>query len=229
MAGGQNMISKRMDISKNIRIFERKINYLTDMKKLLLTLLAIPVLFAAASCNKNDSIGGEQDSRGEVGTVMYGSFSGADNINVSVTKLDNGVSTVGGTFTMTDERYMKIIKQLPNQFSVDGDKVTIKNIKFRATDEGVENLSGIYDGVLVKYDAKVGDTYSNGGKVTHVSEDNDFQWGSMKIKVVEVQNSKKKVDGVKKVTYWGNHRFGIVAVETEFEDGTSDYATISIF
>ena len=40
-----------------------------------------------------------------------------------------------------------------------------------------------------------------GGKVTHVSEDNDFQWGSMKIK----------------------------AVETEFEDGTSDFATISIF
>lgn len=221
------MISKRMDISKNIRIFERKINYLTDMKKLLFTLLAIPVLFAAASCNKNDSIGGEQDSRGEVGTVMYGSFSGADNINVSVTKLDNGVSTVGGTFTMTDERYMKIIKQLPNQFSVDGDKVTIKNIKFRATDEGVENLSGIYDGVLVKYDAKVGDTYSNGGKVTHVSSDNDFLWWGSRIKVIQVENSKKKLDGVEKVTYWGNHRFGIVAVETKFDDGTTDKAEIS--
>lgn len=199
------------------------------MKKLFLILLTIPVLFAAASCNKVDSIGGEQDSKGEVGTTFKGDFAGATNINVSVSNLDNGISTVSGTFTMTDERYMKVIKQLPDQFSVDGDKVTIKNIKYKATDEGVENLSGIYDGVLVKYKAKVGDTYSNGGKVTHVSKDNDFQWGSMKIKVVEVQNSKKKVDGVKKVTYWGNHRFGIVAVETEFEDGTSDYATISIF
>lgn len=199
------------------------------MKKLFLILLTIPVLFAAASCNKNDSIGGEQDSKGEVGTVLKGDFAGATNINVSVSNLDNGISTVSGTFTMTDERYMKVIKQLPDQFSVDGDKVTIKNIKYKATDEGVENLSGIYDGVLVKYKAKVGDTYSNGGKVTHVSEDNDFQWGSMKIKVVEVQNSKKKLDGVKKVTYWGNHRFGIVAVETEFEDGTKDFATISIF
>lgn len=197
------------------------------MKKILL--LFIPVLFAVASCNKNDSLGGEQDSKGEVGTTLKGDFAGATNIDVSVSKLDNGISTVSGTFTMTDERYMKVIKQLPDQFSVDGDKVTIKNIKYKATDEGVENLSGIYDGVLVKYKAKKGDTYSNGGKVTHVSTDNDFQWGSMKIKVVEVQNSKKKLDGVKKVTYWGNHRFGIVAVETEFEDGTKDFATISIF
>ena len=86
------------------------------MKKILLTLIAIPVLFAAASCNKNDSIGGEQDSRGEVGTTFKGDFAGASNINVSVTKLDNGVSTVGGTFTMTDERYMNIITQLPDQF-----------------------------------------------------------------------------------------------------------------
>ena len=199
------------------------------MKKLLLILLTVPALFAAASCNKVDSIGGEQDSKGEVGTVLKGDFAGATNPNVSVSKLDNGISTVSGTLTMTDERYMKVIKQLPDQFSVDGDKVTIKNIKYKATDEGVENLSGIYDGVLVKYKAKVGDTYSNGGKVTHVSKDNDFQWGSMKIKVIEVQNSKKKLDGVKKVTYWGNHRFGIVAVETEFEDGTKDFATISIF
>ena len=199
------------------------------MKKLLLFLLTVPVILLAASCNKISSISGDQDSKGEVGTTLKGDFAGASNIDVSVTKLKNGVSTVEGTFTMTDDRYMKIIKQLPKQFEVNGDKVTIKNIKYRATEDGVENLSGIYDGVLVKYKAKVGDTYNSGGKVTHVSEDNDFQWGSMKIKFVEVENTKKKLDGVKKVTYWGNHRFGIVAVETEFEDGTSDFATVSIF
>lgn len=200
------------------------------MKKLLLTLLAVPMLFVAVSCDDKNALSGDQDEKGEVGTILKGDFSGASNINVSVTKLKNGVSTVEGTFTMTDSRYMNIIKQLPKQFEVDGDKVTIKSIKYKATDEGVENLSGSpYDGVLLKYKAKKGDTYSNAGKVTHVSEDNDFQWGSMKIKVVEVQNSKKKLDGVKKVTYWGNHRFGIVAVETEFSDGSKDYATISIF
>ena len=200
------------------------------MRKTLLALFTVAALLATASCNKNNSLGGEQDSKGEVGTVLKGDFAGATNIDVSVTKLNNGVSTVSGTFTMTDERYMNIIKQLPKQFSVDGDEVTIKNIKYKATDEGVENLSGTpYDGVLVKYKAKVGDTYSNGGKVTHVSTDNDFKWGAMNIKVVEVQNSKKsKIQGVKKVTYWGNHRFGIVAVETEFDDGSKDFATISI-
>ena len=52
----------------------------------------------------------------------------------------------------------------------------------------------------------------------------------MKIKAIQVEKNKSgKLDGVKKITYWGNHRFGLVAVETEFDDGTSDFATISIF
>ena len=200
------------------------------MKKLLLILLTVPALFAAASCNKNSSLGGEQDSKGEVGTTFKGDFAGASNVNISVTNLSNGVSTISGTFTMTDPRYMKVIKQHPEYFKVSGDNVTVDGIKYRATSEGIENLSGgEFDGVLVRYDAKVGDKYNSGGTVTHVSKDNDFQWGSMKIKVIEVEHPTKKGGDAKKITYWANHRFGIVAVETEFSDGSKDYATISIF
>ena len=64
--------------------------------------------------------------------------------------------------------------------------------------------------------------------MTHVSTDNDFSWRGMKIKVIQVEGETQKADGVKSVTYWGNHRFGIVAVETTFDDGSTDYASVYI-
>lgn len=198
------------------------------MKRLLLTLLVVPALLFAVSCEKTVSISGEQSPLGEVGTTLSGDFAGASDINLSVTALNNGISTVSGTFTMTDNRYMKLIKNHPRFFDVNGDKVTVHDVKFKATTNGIENVSGENDGIIINYKSKKGDTYSNGRKVTHVSTDNDFQWGSMKIKVIEVKGDAKKADGVKSVTYWGNHRFGIVAVETVFDDGTKDYATVSI-
>ena len=204
-------------------------HYSLNMKRLLLTFLTVPVLLLAVSCEKDSSITGEQSPLGEVGTKLDGDFAGASNVNVSVTSLENGISTVSGTFTMTDERYMKLIKSHPKFFDVNGNNVTVHDVKFKATTNGIENVSGESNGVIINYNSKKGDSYSNGRKVTHVSTDNDFQWGSMKIKVIEVQGETKKADGVKSVTYWGNHRFGIVAVETVFDDGSKDYATISIW
>jgi len=197
------------------------------MKRVFLTLLAIPVILVAASCEKVDSITGEQSSLGEVGTSFVGGFEGASDVNVSVISLENGISTIGGTFTMTDPRYMKIIKNHPKFFDVDGDKVTVHDVKLKMTDKGIENVSGEKNGVIIKYDSKEGDTYSNGRKVTHVSTDNDFHWGFMNIKVIKVEGEATEEDGVKSVTYWGNHKFGIVAVETTFDDGSTDYAIIS--
>ena len=202
------------------------------MKKLLLILLAVPALFIATSCGEESKmkLEGDQSPMGEVGTRFSGDFAGGSDFNLSVKSLDNGISTVEGTFTMTDPRYKKILKSLPKYCDVNGDKVTVHDVRFKATTDGIENRSGLHEDVIIKYDAKVGDTYSNGGKVKHVSKDNDFQWGSMKIKAIQVEKNKSgKLDGVKKITYWGNHRFGLVAVETEFDDGTSDFATISIF
>ncbi len=202
------------------------------MKKLILILLAVPALFIATSCGENSKmkLEGDQSPYGEVGTRFSGTFEGGSNFNLTVTSLDNVVSTLEGTFTMTDPRYKKILQSLPKYCEVDGDKVTIHDIEFKATTDGIENCTGHHEDVFLKYNAKVGDTFDNGGKVTHVSTDTDFQWGSMNIKAVQVEKKKSgKIDGVKKITYWGNHRFGLVAVETEFDDGTTDFATISIF
>ena len=204
------------------------------MKKLILILLTVPALFFATSCGENSKmkLEGDQSPYGEVGTRFSGTFEGGSNFNLTVTSLDNGVSTLEGTFTMTDPRYKKILQSLPKYCEVDGDKVTIHDIKFKATTDGIENCTGLHKDVILKYDAKVGDTFDNGGKVTHVSKekDNDFDWNGRNIRAVQVEKKKSgKIDGVKKITYWGNHRFGLVAVETEFDDGTSDRAFISIF
>lgn len=198
------------------------------MKKFHLTLIALLAMACAVCCERFETITGEQSELGEVGTTISGTFSGASNINVSVVSLDNGISTVEGTFTMTDPRYKKLIESHPKFFDVDGDKVRVHDVKFKVTTNGIENVSGESDGIIIKYDSKEGDSYSNGRKVTHVSTDNDFDWRGMKIKVIQVEGTTKKAEGVKSVTYWGNHRFGIVAVETTFDDGTTDFASVVI-
>ena len=198
------------------------------MKKIFTILLSVSVLFAVVSCEGFETITGEQSELGEVGTTLTGNFNGASNIDVKVVSLDNGISTIEGTFTMTDPRYKKLIESHPKYFDVDGDKVRVHDVKFKVTTNGIENVSGESNGIVIKYDSQEGDTYSNGRRVTHVSTDNDFSWRGMKIKVIQVEGETQKADGVKSVTYWGNHRFGIVAVETTFDDGSTDYASVYI-
>ncbi|MBR0501362.1 MAG: hypothetical protein IJJ72_10290 [Bacteroidales bacterium] len=198
------------------------------MKRIHLILISLLAMACIVSCEGFETITGEQSELGEVGTTLTGTFNGASDINVSVVSLENGISTVEGTFTMTDPRYKKLIESHPKYFDVNGDKVRVHDVKFKVTTNGIENVSGESNGIIIKYDSKEGDTYSNGRKVTHVSTDNDFSWRGMKIKVIRVEGEPKKADGVKSVTYWGNHRFGIVAVETTFDDGTTDFASVVI-
>ena len=198
------------------------------MKKFHLILIALLAMACVVCCEGFETITGEQSELGEVGTTLTGTFNGASNINVSVVSLENGISTVEGTFIMTDPRYKKLIESHPKYFDVDGDKVRVHDVKFKVTTNGIENVSGESNGIIIKYDSKEGDTYSNGRKVTHVSTDNDFDWRGMKIKVIQVEGTPNKADGVKSVTYWGNHRFGIVAVETTFDDGSTDFASVVI-
>ena len=198
------------------------------MKKFHLILIALLAMACVVCCEGFETITGEQSELGEVGTTLTGTFNGASNINVSVVSLENGISTVEGTFTMTDPRYKKLIESHPKYFDVDGDKVRVHDVKFKVTTNGIENVSGESNGIIIKYDSKEGDSYSNGRKVTHVSTDNDFDWRGMKIKVIQVEGTPNKADGVKSVTYWGNHRFGIVAVETTFDDGSTDFASVVI-
>lgn len=84
--------------------------------------------------------------------------------------------------------------------------------------------------VLVKYDAKVGDKWSYttlGGKklnreVISKSTDDDYYWGGMLIKVIEVEQN-LPYPGFNKVVISANHKFGIVGAVVTMEDGSEAY------
>lgn len=163
---------------------------------------------------------------GEVGETIsssWGTIAGVSSIQAEVVSLENGVSSFSGTAVITNNTIKNILQNHP-QTTVNGDNVTITDIEFRITSEGIESINGLEPGVIVKYDSNVGDTYTiNGGKtrtVTAKSTDNDYYWGGMDIKVMQIEENTNKF-GVKKTVYWANHRFGLVGIEFTFDDNST--------
>ena len=192
------------------------------MKKVIIPILVILAIVGVVCCVKETHIGGEPASIGEVGTEVSLGNEGFSDVDISIVDCTNGVSEFAGTMTVTDERYLNIFKNHPKYFEVDGNSVRIHDVKFKFTDQGIENQTGFLDGVVVSYDAKEGDKYVGGGReVTHVSTDNDYEWFIGKIKVIEIEG-KIGEDGVSRIKYACNHRFGPVGIELVFEDGTTD-------
>ena len=191
------------------------------MKKVLFSILVILTIVGVVCCVKETHIDGEPAAIGEVGTEVRLGNEGFSNVDISIVDCTNGVSEFAGTMTVTDERYLKIFKNHPRYFEVDGNSVRVHDVRFKFTDQGIENQTGFLDGVVVRYDAKDGDKFADGRKVTHVSTDNDYEWFIGKIKVIEIEG-KLNEDGISRIKYACNHRFGPVGIELEFEDGTDD-------
>jgi hypothetical protein len=204
------------------------------------TLLLVVVMFLFTSCNwfdfgkkSNDSssIGGSTNIPiNAVGTTFANSvrvgtstYSGS----ISITNLADGVATV------------KVVGKIPTGYPI-LDKIKSKykdaagNLvyegKFKMTDEGILDYNN-FNGdpfVLVKYDAEVGDKYthtkSDGTtvvrEVVRKSTTDDFYWSGMLIKTIDV-DVKVNVPGISKITYFSNHKFGLVAVRVTMEDGTT--------
>lgn len=184
------------------------------------------MVFTACKKDKADTLGGMQSPMGEVGETIsssWGTVAGVSSIEAEVVSLENGVSSFSGTAVVTNNTIKNILQNHP-QTTVNGDNVTITDIEFRITSEGIESINGLEPGVIVKYDSNVGDTYTiNGGKtrtVTAKSTDNDYYWGGMDIKVMQIEENTNKF-GVKKTVYWANHRFGLVGIEFTFDDNST--------
>jgi hypothetical protein len=104
------------------------------------------------------------------------------------------------------------------------------DIKLRITSEGIQDYFNADKKLqtLVRYDAKVGDTYrttlSDGSTITRtvtkVSTTDDFPYGLFMIKTIKVEQD-SHLAGVRKFIYHANHRFGLVWVEAQMEDGTT--------
>lgn len=204
--------------------------------KALVYLLAI--LFIAASCDllnsdseSSDSIGGSTDIPiNTVGTtfannvvVGFNSYQGSIGItNVS----SDGVATV--KFQATIPANIPILQGIKPKYKDASGKLVCEG-KFKMTDEGIldYNNKDHKPFVLVKYDGKVGDKYtlekSDGTtivrEVVRKSSDDDFYWNGMIIKTIDVEQS-SNIPGVENITYFCNHKFGVVAVRVNMEDGT---------
>ncbi len=195
------------------------------------TRLFIPVLFVLlifASCKKDkpDTIGGFQSPMGEVGETISSSsatVAGVSSISASVVSLKNGVSSFTGTAIVTNSAIKNILSNHP-QTVINGNNVTISDIEFRITSEGIESINGLESGIIVKFDSNVGDSYTINGNgkrtVTSKSTDNDYFWGGMNIKVMQIEENTNKF-GVKKTLYWTNHKFGLVGIEFTFDDNST--------
>jgi len=196
------------------------------MKTKLLSLAAIAVLFI--SCEKylyNQSLGGTQSPIGEVNnSFTFSNPYGVSDATASVTDLTDGISTISYSVKLTDPRLTTLAGYI-TVANFNGTTLSGK-IKAKITSEGMETVHKDGNLILVKYDAKVGDKYSletDGHTITREvvskSTEDDFYWGGMMIKTMEVEETGHSTPGVSKIKYVFNHKFGLVSAFIYTPDG----------
>ena len=205
------------------------------MKNLLTLLLVLMVLVLSPSCKKTTSdssttLGGDPSPMGAVGTTVSSSsvpVSGVGNINCSVVTLSDGVSSYSGTAIITSATVKNILANFP-EITIKGDSVIATGFKFKQTTEGIESFISIGPGIIANYNSSAGDTYPVGSTgrtrtVTSKSSTDDYYYGLYLIKVMKIEEPTPglKSMGVDKITYWANHKFGLVGVQYNFSDGSS--------
>jgi hypothetical protein len=207
------------------------------MKKFFLLFLGIAMVVGFCSCekwfNKEEDPGelnGDPSPMAEVGVNVSSSsaeIAGVSNFQATVTALNDGVSSYSGSATVTNQIVRDLFTKIPG-ITANGNTITGTNIKLRQTTDGIELLSGPSAGILFKYSSEVGDSYPIGstGKVrTVVSKtgQDDYYYGFLLIKTIQVEetSNKLKSSGISKITYIGNHRFGLVGFKVSLNDGTS--------
>jgi hypothetical protein len=195
----------------------------------LITLLSL----LTYSCNLIDKIkpegklSGTQSVQGEVGnSFSAGGVSGIGITEAKVTDLADGVSSIKIKLNLTDSKLKTWGDAFPYSHSANGNNVEFE-IKGRMTDEGIQTVFPDGNLTLVKYDGKVGDTYTAkiDGKnikreIVYKSTTDDYAYAFYNIKVMQVEETGLGLPGLSKVIYSTNHKFGLVGIKGVFEDGT---------
>ena len=207
------------------------------MRKLCALMLSITMMMLFGSCEKlfkkDDpaALNGDPSPMSEVGVTVESSsapIAGMSNFKATVTAMKDGVSTYSGSATITNQFLKNMVSNFPG-VTINGNIVSITNMKIQQTTDGIKSLTGGGAGILVKYDSNVGDTYPIGStgnvrKVVAKTGIDDYSYGFMLIKVIQVEDSPiylKSTAGVSKITYVANHKFGLVGVKVAFDDGTN--------
>ena len=209
--------------------------------------LLVVVVFFLTSCDWFDfgkkstdssSLGGSTDiAINTVGNTFSNSvfvggtlYSGS----ISITDVTDGVATV--KFATKLPTSIPALAQIKPKYKDASGTNLVCEGKFKMTDEGIldYNNKDHKPFVLVRYDASVGDKYtlekSDGTtivrEVVRKSTTDDFSWGGMLIKTIDVEQS-SNIPGVSKIVYFSNHKFGLVAVKVYMEDGSSPQLSLS--
>jgi hypothetical protein len=207
------------------------------MKKLYFIVVAV-MLFP--SCDLIESVINPNDSSSIKGTTdipintIGNTFTNGVRVgssyyqgNIKITAINDGVATV--SFKSTIPPNYPILQGIKSKYKDSSGNLTCEG-KFKMTDKGILDYNNIDHEpfVLVKYDAEVGDKYTlkkSDGKtivreVVRKSTTDDFYWGGMFIKTIDVEQS-SNIPGVESITYFCNHKFGVVAVRLQMEDGST--------
>jgi hypothetical protein len=187
--------------------------------------------------NNPNNLTGSQSPMGLVGVSVSSSsaeIAGVSDFSAVVSTLENGISSYTAQATVTNPLVKNMISNFPGVV-IDGNSVSISDLRIQQTTDGIKCVTGPYAGVLVKYDAAVGDTFTTAtsGKVrTVVSKTgvDDYPYGFYLIKTIQVESTvseASRLSGINKITYIANHRFGMVGAKVDFEDGTN--ATFPIY
>ena len=206
------------------------------MKALKLSAIALLSIIILCSCEKDKDVklGGSQSPMGEVGVTVNTSsgIAGVSNFAAVVTENDDGVSVYTGSCTVNNTILKNMLSNIP-ELTINGNVVSSTSIRFRHTTEGIEFLSGPTAGIWAKYDSKVGDKYPIGStgnyrKVVNKSTTDDYPYGFFDIKVMEVEEIPGAIlgTGISKITYYANHRFGLVGIKFTFDDNSEAHFNV---
>jgi len=206
------------------------------MKKFSILILSVCIGFLCLSCEKildkedDNELKGDQSPMGEVGATVSSSsaeIAGVSDFSAVVSKLDGGVSSYTASAKVSNTLLKNMVANFPG-VTINGDNVTITDMKIQQTKEGIKSHTGPGAGVLVKYDSKVGDTYPIGKtgkerKVVSKTGVDDYPYGFYLIKTIQVEMEPldMKGGGIEKITYIANHKFGLVGVKVDFDDASS--------
>jgi len=207
------------------------------MKKLFVFYILGLLFVLVQSCKKdsdsNVKIGGDPSTMSAVGTTVSSSgtaIAGVSNLTASVVSVSDDVSTYSGSGIVTNTTIKNIISSFPG-VTVTGNNVSITGFNYKQTTDGIESYFELGPGIIVNYSSSVGDTYPVGDTgrtrtVVSKSTTDDYPYGIYNIKVMKVEEpipTTKSTSslGVSKVTYWANHKFGLVGVQYDFVDGTT--------
>jgi hypothetical protein len=211
------------------------------MTRLLRLLIALPLLLLPLSCTEDESSTDPNTLDGEtnlaltevgthygIGVELGGTYLDGVKDTVYISSRANGIITMRVHIDSLDHPLWPLI---PRDLK-DANGNVDTEVHFKVTSNGIQDFYYSKQDLarpftLVKYDCKVGDTYefttADGKKVTRriieKSETDDFPWGLWLIKTIATEET-PQIEGVKKILFRTNHRFGLVYAEYTLIDGT---------